>query len=216
MGFYDRWIVPRLIDLAMRNQRLHSYRQQAIGAASGFVLEIGVGSGLNLPLYGPEVGGVCAIDPSPELLGLARTRIAEASVPVRLVQASGESLPFAGASFDTVLTTWTLCSIPHPQAALGEMRRVLKPTGKLVFVEHGLSPEPRVAHWQHLLTPLWRRVSGGCHLDRDMDELIRAAGFHLDAIETGYMNGPKLMTFIYQGQANAGEAAESVLTPTPL
>jgi ubiquinone/menaquinone biosynthesis C-methylase UbiE len=203
MGFYGRWVVPRLIDLAMRNQRLHSYRQRAIGAARGFVLEVGFGSGRNLSLYGPGVAGVCAIDPSPELLGLARERIAEAAAPVWLVQASGERLPFAGASFDTVVMTWTLCSIPHPLPALGEMRRVLRPTGKLVFVEHGLSPEPRVARWQHFLTPFWRRVSGGCHLDREMGALIRAAGFRLDAIETGYMNGPKLMTFMYQGQANS-------------
>jgi ubiquinone/menaquinone biosynthesis C-methylase UbiE len=203
MGFYERRIVPRLIDLAMRNEKLHGYRHRAIAAARGCVLEIGVGSGRNLPLYGPGVGRVYAVDPSPELLGLAQQRIAEAAAPVWLVQASGEHLPFAGASFDTVVTTWTLCSIPHPLPALGEMRRVLRPDGKLVFVEHGLSPEPRVARWQHLLTPLWRRFSGGCHLDRDMNALVRAAGFHLDAIDTGYMNGPKLMTFMYQGQANA-------------
>jgi SAM-dependent methyltransferase len=178
MGFYGRWIVPRLIDLAMRNQKLQGYRQRVIGAAHGFALEVGVGSGRNLSLYGPGVGGVCAIDPSPELLGLARERVAEVAVPVWLVQASGERLPFAEASFDTIVMTWTL------------------------FVEHGLSPEPRVARWQHVLTPLWRRVSGGCHLDRNMDELVRAAGFRLDDVETGYMNGPKLMTFMYQGRAN--------------
>jgi len=203
MGFYARRIVPRLIDLAMRNERLRSYRQQAVGAARGCVLEIGVGSGRNLPLYGPGVTSVCALDPSAELLGLARQRIAETSTPVWLVQASGEDLPFLGASLDTVVTTWTLCSIPHPLSALSEMRRVLRPGGKLVFVEHGLSPEPRIARWQRLLTPLWRRVSGGCHLDRDMNALVRAAGFHLGAIETGYMSGPKLMTFMYQGRANA-------------
>ena len=110
MGFYARRIVPRLIDLAMRNERLRSYRQQAVGAARGCVLEIGVGSGRNLPLYGPGVTSVCALDPSAELLGLARQRIAETSTPVWLVQASGEDLPFLGASLDTVVTTWTLCS----------------------------------------------------------------------------------------------------------
>lgn len=130
--------------------------------------------------------------------------MADAAVAVWLVRASGEHLPFAEASFDTVVTTWTLCTIPHPLPALVEMRRVLKPTGKLVFAEHGLYPEPRVARWQHLLTPLWRRISGGCHLDREMDELIRAAGFRLDAVETGYMNGPKLWTFMYQGRATSG------------
>jgi ubiquinone/menaquinone biosynthesis C-methylase UbiE len=203
MGFYDRRIVPRLIDLAMRNQRLGPYRQRTIGAARGFVLEIGVGSGLNLPLYGSAVDRICALDPSRELLQLATRRMEVAVVPVWLMRASAERLPFADASFDTVVTTWTLCSIPDPLTALTEMRRVLKPGGNLVFVEHGLSPEPPVARWQHRLTPCWKHISGGCHLDRKMDELIRAAGFRLDAVETGYMKGPKLGTFMYQGQANA-------------
>ena len=201
MGIYDRHILPRLLDLAMRNHRLARYRQRAIAAARGFVLEIGVGSGLNLALYGPAVERVCAIDPAPELLRLAGVRIGDARVPVSLVRASGEHLPFADAIFDTVVTTWTLCSIADPVAALIEARRVLKLGGCLVFVEHGLSPEPRVARWQRGLTPCWRRIGGGCHLDRKMDELIRAAGFRIDSIETGYMRGPKPWTFMYQGRA---------------
>ncbi len=201
MGFYGRFILPRLLDLAMRNRRLDGYRQQAIASARGLVLEIGVGSGLNLALYGPAVEGVCAIDPAAELLLLASQRIEHLQVPVSLARASGEHLPFADAVFDTVVTTWTLCSIPNPVAALIEARRVLKPGGCLVFVEHGLSPEPRVARWQHGLTPCWRRIGGGCHLDRKMDDLIRSAGFRLDAIETGYMTGPKPWTFMYRGRA---------------
>jgi ubiquinone/menaquinone biosynthesis C-methylase UbiE len=203
MGFYDRWVLPRLLDLAMRNRVLDRYRQRAIATAGGVVLEIGVGSGLNLALYGPVVDRVCAIDPSPELLRLASQRIEDALIPVSLVRASGEQLPFADAIFDTVVMTWTLCSIADPVAALIEIRRVLKPSGCLVFVEHGLSPEPGVARWQHGLTPCWRRIGGGCHLDRKMDDLIRAAGFRLDAIETGYMTGPKPWTFLYQGRATA-------------
>jgi ubiquinone/menaquinone biosynthesis C-methylase UbiE len=136
-----------------------------------------------------------------ELLHMARNRIAEARLPVSLIRASAEQLPFAGAIFDTIIMTWTLCSIPNPVAALIEMRRVLMPGGTLVFVEHGLSPESRVARWQHRLTPCWKRIAGGCHLDRKMDDLIRAAGFRLSDIETRYMDGPKLMTFMYQGQA---------------
>ena len=202
MGFYDRHILPRLLDLAMRNRRLDGYRRRAIASALGVVLEIGVGSGLNLALYGPAVDRVCAIDPAPELLRLASQRIKDAQVPVSLVRASGEHLPFADAIFDTVVTTWTLCSIADPVAALIEARRVLKPRGSLVFVEHGLSPEARVARWQHALTPCWRRIGGGCHLDRKMDDLIRAAGFRLDAVDTGYMPGPKPWTFMYQGRAN--------------
>jgi ubiquinone/menaquinone biosynthesis C-methylase UbiE len=153
MGFYQRWILPRLIDLTLRADRLHAYRRRTIGAASGLVLEIGVGSGLNLPLYGSAVDHVCAIDPSAELLRLARNRTADVPVPVSLVRGSAEQIPFANAVFDTIVTTWTLCSIPDPITALVEMRRVLKPGGNLVFVEHGLSPELRVSRWQHHFTP---------------------------------------------------------------
>jgi ubiquinone/menaquinone biosynthesis C-methylase UbiE len=202
MGIYDRFVLPRLLDLAMRSSRLEPYRQRAIAAARGFVLEVGVGSGLNLAFYGAAVERVCAIDPAPELLRLASARGGDGLVPVSLVQTAGEHLPFADAVFDTVVTTWTLCSIPDPVAALIEARRVLKPNGHLVFVEHGLSPEPRVARWQHGLTPCWKHIAGGCHLDRKMDDLIRAAGFRLDTIETGYMRGPQAWTFMYEGRAN--------------
>src|SRR6266567_3960070 len=139
MGIYQRVVLPWLLDLAIRNSRLAGYRQDAIRAACGFVLEIGVGSGLNLPLYGPAVNRVCGIDPWRELLDRAQTRIVTARIPVSLVVASAEQLPFPKAAFDTVVMTWTLCSIPNPSAALGESRRVLKPVGRLMFVEHGLS-----------------------------------------------------------------------------
>ena len=201
MGIYRRFILPRLIELAMRNRRLDFYRRRAIASSRGLVLEIGVGSGLNLALYGPAVDRVCAIDPAPELLAPASMRIKAARVPVSLMRTSAEHLPFADAVFDTVVTTWTLCSITDPVAALNEARRVLKPRGSLVFVEHGLSPDRRVARWQHGLTPCWRRIGGGCHLNRKMDDLIRAAGFRLDPIETGYMPGPKPWTFMYEGRA---------------
>ena len=202
MGFYDKIILPRLIELAMRNRRLAGFRQSTIEAARGRVLEIGIGSGLNLPLYGAAADWVCGIDPSPALLRRAGERMADARVPVSLVLASAEQLPFAEASFDTVVMTWTLCSIPDPGAALDQMRRVLKPGGRLLFVEHGLSPEPRIMRWQRRLTPYWKRIGGGCHLDRKMDELIRAAGFRLDALEAGYMKGAKPWTFMYRGSAS--------------
>jgi ubiquinone/menaquinone biosynthesis C-methylase UbiE len=201
MGFYERWIVPRLLDLAMRNRVLDPYRQRTIETAQGLVLEVGVGSGLNLPLYGPAVTRVVGLDPSPELLRLASKRAADVVIPVSLLRASAEHLPLADAVFDTIIMTWTLCSIPNPMAALTEMRRVLGPGGRLIFVEHGLSPEIRVARWQHRLTPYWKRISGGCHLDRKTDDLIRAAGFQIDAIEMAYMQGPKPWTFMYQGSA---------------
>ena len=201
MGVYERWILPRLLDLAMRNRLLDHHRQRTIEAARGLVLEIGVGSGLNLPLYSRAVDRVCGIDPSPELLRLAHKRTADAVVPMSLIRASAEHLPFALAVFETIVMTWTLCSIPNPIAALIEMRRVLKPGGRLLFVEHGLSAESRIARWQHRLTPCWKRIGGGCHLDRKMDDLIRAAGFEIDAVETGYLRGLKPWTFMYQGSA---------------
>jgi SAM-dependent methyltransferase len=184
MAVYGTVILPRLLDVTMRNRRLARYREQTIGLARGLVLEIGVGSGLNLPLYGRAVDRVCAIDPSPELLWLARNRAMRAFFPVSLLRASAEQLPFVSAAFDTVVMTWALCSIAHPVAPLTEMSRVLKPGGRSLFVEHGLSPEPRIARWQHRLTPCWKYIDGGCHLDRKMDDLIRAAGFGFDVIET--------------------------------
>jgi ubiquinone/menaquinone biosynthesis C-methylase UbiE len=146
MGAYEKWVLPRLLDLVMRNHLLDAYRRSAIGSARGLVLEIGAGSGLNLPLYDRAVDRVCAIDPSSELLRLARDRATGALAPVSLLRASAEQLPFADAAFDAIVMTWTLCSIPNPIAALTEMRRVLKQGGRLHFVEHGLSPEPRIAH----------------------------------------------------------------------
>ena len=202
MGFYATRIFPHLLDLAMRQEILAPYRRPALAEASGLVLEIGAGSGLNLPLYSEAATWVCAVEPSPELLQMARRRAAEAQLPVLLVRASAEELPFRDGAFATIVSTWTLCSIPDPLRALREVRRVLTPGGRLAFVEHGLAPEPEVARWQRRLTPLWKHIAGGCHLDRKIDDLIRAAGFRLGAAETGYINkGPKLMTFLYRAQA---------------
>jgi ubiquinone/menaquinone biosynthesis C-methylase UbiE len=201
MGLYTNWLLPRLLDLAMRNQALDQYRRNTIGSARGVVLEVGVGSGLNLPMYGQAVDHVYALDPSLELLCLARERAKGATVPVSLVRASAEEIPFPGSILDTVVMTWTLCSIADPASALAEIQRVLKPGGQLLFVEHGLSPENGVARWQHRLTPCWNWISGGCHLDRKTDDLLRTAGFQINALETGYMKGPKPWTFIYEGAA---------------
>ena len=201
MNLYERWILPSLIDLAMRQHQLCPYRAQVITAARGRILEIGVGSGLNFRFYDRAVDHVCGIDPSLALLRLAQRRRASADVGMFLVGGTAEQLPFAAASFETVVTTWTLCSIPDPARALTEIRRVLLPGGRLLFVEHGLAPEPSVARWQHRLTPCWRRVAGGCHLDRKMDDLIRSAGFDLRISDASYMPGPRPWTFFYRGEA---------------
>ena len=201
MNFYDRWVLPSVLDLVMRQHQLAKYRREVVAAASGRVLEVGVGSGLNFPLYGKQVEIVFGIDPSPRLLAIARRRAAAAGIHADLLQGSATAIPLADKTVDTVVMTWTLCSIPDPLTALREMRRVLKPGGKLLFVEHGLSPEPKVERWQHRLTPVWRHIAGGCHLDRKMDDLIRSTGFDLTELRTEYAQGPRMMTYMYEGCA---------------
>ncbi len=200
MGIYTRWIFPRLLDWTMRSDETTPYRRALIPRARGRVLEVGVGSGLNLQFYTDEVELVIGLDPSPELLRLAAHRRRQARMPLHLVQATAEGVPVKDASIDTVVMTWTLCSIPDALRALSEMRRVLRPGGQLLFAEHGLSPDEGVARWQHRIDPVWARIS--CHLDRPMDALISEAGFTLAELQTGYLGrGPKLMTYMYSGRA---------------
>jgi ubiquinone/menaquinone biosynthesis C-methylase UbiE len=201
MGLYARFVLPALIDVAMRQRPIEEYRRHVVPAARGRVLEIGVGSGLNLPLYGEGAEIVFAIDPSRPLLRKAVRRMGEARVPLDLREGSAMEIPFADQSFDTVVMTWTLCSIAEPERALREVRRVLKPAGALLFVEHGLSPDPRVARWQACLTPLWRPLTGGCHLDRKIDGLIAGNGFRIAALKNFYAEGPRPLTYFYEGRA---------------
>ncbi|HEV2907744.1 MAG TPA: class I SAM-dependent methyltransferase [Candidatus Eremiobacteraceae bacterium] len=201
MNLYDRWILPSLLDLAMRQTHHAKYRSVVVGAARGRVLEIGVGSGLNFPFYGKAVEHVLGIDPSPRSLEMARRRAAEVKVPIDLSLGSATDIPIADGAVDTIVMTWTLCSIPDAPAALREMRRVLKPEGDLLFVEHGLSSDAGVQRWQHRLNPVWRHIAGGCNLDRKMDDLIRSAGFDLKTLKTEYAPGPRAMGFMYQGCA---------------
>ena len=201
MGFYRDHILPYLTDLSMRQRNLAAYRSRVIPAADGRVLEIGVGSGLNLPLYTANVRQVIGLDPSPKLLSMARKVLLRVLPPVEFVEGSAEAVPLEDASVDTVVTTWTLCSIPDAPRALREMRRVLKPGGRLLFVEHGLANDANVRWWQDHLTPVWKRIGGGCHLNRPIRKLIEAAGFQFERLDTGYMRGPKPMTFMYEGSA---------------
>lgn len=202
MSFYNDRVLPHLLNLAMRNKDLESYRRRLIPAAEGRVLEIGIGSGLNLPFYGPGVAEVIGLDPSASLLRMAGEQAAGSGIEIRLLEGSAEAIPLEDASFDTVLTTWTLCSIRDANAALAEIRRVLKPTGNLLFVEHGSAPDVGVARWQDRLTPLWKLIAGGCHLNRPIEVLIRHAGFEIATLQVGYMAGPKPFTFMYEGRAS--------------
>jgi ubiquinone/menaquinone biosynthesis C-methylase UbiE len=204
MGFYGSVVLPTLCHLAMRNQRLLPYRERVIGSADGRVLEIGIGSGLNLPFYRASVREVLGLEPSPQLIGMARSAAGRARTPVTFVGGSAEAIPLEDHSIDTLVTTWTLCTIPDASRALGEMRRVLRPDGRLLFVEHGMAPDAGVRRWQDWLTPAWRCISGGCHLNRPIQTMIGSSGFRLDRLETGYMPGPKPMSFMYEGSARPG------------
>jgi ubiquinone/menaquinone biosynthesis C-methylase UbiE len=201
VNFYQRHIVPRLIRMAMRQNHLVPFRKRAVGAAEGRVLEIGIGSGLNFPLYGTSVSSIIGLEPSAELRRMAGPRASTATVPITLLDASAEAIPLDSDSVDTVVTTWTLCTIPNVSAALAEMHRVLRPGGTLLFVEHGRAPEAGVAKWQDRLDPLWSRISGGCHLNRKVDDLIAANGFRIEALATARLPGPRTHTFLYQGSA---------------
>jgi ubiquinone/menaquinone biosynthesis C-methylase UbiE len=201
MGFYQERILPHLIQMSMKQEHFEPYRRRAVGAARGRILEIGVGSGLNLPLYqsGTDVVG---LDPSAKLLSMAREATTDRAQTIQLIEGSAEHIPLPDHECDTVVTTWTMCSIPDLPKALAEVRRVLKDDGRLVFAEHGRAPDPKVVRWQNALTPVWKRIGGGCHLNRPIDQLIAAAGFRVDGLKTGYMKGPKPMTFMYEGEAS--------------
>ena len=201
MGFYERRILPWILDATMRQAMLEVYRRRVAGAAEGRVLEIGLGSGLNLRHYGAAVTEIIGVDPSPALLAKARETRTPAGLRAAIIEGSAETLPLDAGSIDTVVTTWTLCSIPNVSRALAEARRVLRPGGQLLFVEHGLSPDPGVTRWQHRLTPIWKRIAGGCHLNRPIEDLVREAGFRIDQIDAGYMEGPKPLTYMYEGRA---------------
>lgn len=202
MSLYSKYFLPYLLDLTLRNREAARLRRKWIPRARGQVLEIGIGSGLNLPFYSSQVERVWGVDPSPELLAMARRRAAEVPFEMEFLEQSADAaLPVAAAAADTVVITWSLCTIGNPLLALEEARRVLKPSGQLVFVEHGRSPDARVAAWQDRITPAWKRLAGGCTLNRPIVALVSGAGFALTELTTGYIRGPRPMTYMYEGCA---------------
>lgn len=201
-NWYERHILPTALDLACGMPMISRMRQLVVPQAAGRVLEVGIGTGLNMRHYNKQqVTNITGLDPALQMHPLALERIARAGLPVDLVGLSAEKIPLLDASFDTVLITYTLCTIPDAHSALLEMHRVLKPTGKLLFCEHGHAPDASVVRWQERLQPLWGKVAGGCHLGRDIPALLRGAGFTLPSLETGYLPGPKPFTFHYWGEA---------------
>lgn len=206
-NWYDRHLLPYLIDFACGIKPIRRQRVKVVPRAEGRVLEIGIGTGLNFAYYDKDrVSGIVGLDPALEMHRLARKRSARAGLPVDLVGLSAERIPFDAASFDTVVVTYALCTIPDPLAALGEMRRVLRPGGKLIFCEHGLAPDRSVARWQDRLTPLWSKIAGGCRLNRDIPALLQQGGFQCSDLETLYLPGPRPLTYNYWGTADIAAA----------
>lgn len=201
MGFYREHVLPRLVDRACGTSDLRRYREQVTTGLSGTVVEIGFGSGLNLPVYPPQVELVYAVEPALTARRLAQGRIADSHVRVEHVALRGESLPLDDDSCDGALSTFTLCTIPGVEEALAEVRRVLRPGGRFHFLEHGLSPDPSVATWQRRIEPMQKRLADGCHLTRDAAALVRAAGFDIEWVESRYAKGPKPWTWLTAGAA---------------
>jgi ubiquinone/menaquinone biosynthesis C-methylase UbiE len=203
-NWYERHILPTALDVVCGMPMMGRMRQLVVPRARGRVLEVGIGTGLNMRYYDKSlVTRITGLDPALQLHPLARERIAQSGLQVDLVGVSAEKIPLPDASFDTVLITYTLCTIPNPQAALLEMRRVLAPDGRLLYCEHGRAPEASVQRWQTRLQPLWGPVAGGCQLGRDIAALLTEAGFTLPDLQTRYLRGPRPFSFHYWGEAMA-------------
>lgn len=203
MKFYDEKILPHLIDFACGMGQVMKTRAQVVPKASGRVLEIGIGTGLNLGFYDAEkVSTIVGVDPAAQMQGMARQRAAAIDIPVEMIALELGQIQAADASFDSIVCTFTLCTIPDPLAALQEMRRVLKPGGQFLFGEHGRAPDLKVRVWQDRLTPLWRPLAGGCHLNRDIPALLKAGGFRLREVHSRYLQGPRPLTWVWHGWAD--------------
>jgi ubiquinone/menaquinone biosynthesis C-methylase UbiE len=206
MGLYDRYVVPRLVTCACGTKPVIKQRQKVVPKAMGTVLEFGIGAGHNLPHYdSSRIDRVIGVDPCATSWELASERAANLDFDVEFIQGSALDVPIEDASVDSVLITFTLCTVPDPMAALREAKRTLKPGGKVYFCEHGLAPDERVAKWQNRVNPIWKKVFGGCHINRDTAGLLTEAGFKLDELEQMYLPGtPTIAGFNTWGEASLG------------
>ncbi|MEQ9639106.1 MAG: class I SAM-dependent methyltransferase [Alphaproteobacteria bacterium] len=203
MGLYDHYVVPWLTDRMCGGRAFNRPRRTVVPRAEGRVLEVGFGSGHNLPWYeAGKVTELLALEPSAEMRERAAGRVAEAAVPVRFLDLPGEQVPLDDASVDSIVVTYTICTIPGIQAAIAEMRRVLKPAGRLHFAEHGRAPDAAIARWQDRLNPLYRSFAGGCNLNRDVPALLTEGGFRIDELDTYYMRRtPRVLGYNFIGSA---------------
>jgi len=202
MNPYERYVLPKMIDVACSTGNVMKARSKIVPQALGKVLEIGIGSGLNLQFYDPDkVSSIIGVDPAAQMQSLAHERAANIGIPVEMVAVDVQGIHVDTDQFDTIVMTFTLCSIDDPVAALREMARVLKPSGRLLFCEHGLAPDSSVERWQHRLTPFWKPIAGGCHLDLDIPALVREGGFAIDELSKAYLPGPRPMSYVYSGVA---------------
>ena len=201
MGLYDRYILPKFLNCACGSKPINYQRQKVVPLAKGKVLDIGIGSGLNIPFYNSDqIDKVIGIDPSHELIELAKELANDSKASIELVIGSAESIPYPDNFFDTVLVTYTMCTIPNVAIANKEMWRVLKDDGRLIFCEHGLAPDKKISKWQNRIDPFWGKIAGGCHLNRDIQKLITDAGFSFESLDKMYIpSTPKFAGYNYWG-----------------
>ena len=202
MSLYENYFLPKLLDFCCGMEGFQNKRSQIVPMAHGRVLEIGIGSGLNFEHYNfDKIDEIVGVDPAVSSIAIARSRSYQYNSKISFIESSAESIVLESGSFDCVVVGYSLCTIPEPLKALAEVRRLMKPNGSLLFMEHGLAPEQNIQKWQHRLTPGWKKIAGGCNLNRDIADLISASGFQFKSLKKKYIKGPKILSFQYYGEA---------------